>query len=147
LSSFHFRNLDERSSAFHVITEKPRTMLPPLLNKISALLQRRPRQERRVAKRLTPNAMTPCQIRVADDTEPFPALIHNLSKTGVGILSSKDLPQGTLIQIVITNAAHTFALSGAVKVMRNIRVVGGQYLLGGEFTNELQHDELVPFIV
>ena len=122
-------------------------MLPPLLNKISALFQRRPRQERRGAKRLAPSALTPCQVRVGDDPTPFSALLHNLSKTGVGILSPKDLPPGTLIQIVITNAASTFALSGSVKVMRNIRVVGGQYLLGGEFTNELQHDEMVPFIV
>jgi hypothetical protein len=122
-------------------------MLPPLLSKISALFQRRPREERRGAKRLTPNAMTPCQVHLADDSASFSAWLNNLSKTGVGILSPRDLPPGTLIHIVITNAASTFALSGAVKVMRNIRVVGGNYLLGGEFTNELQHDEMVPFFV
>ena len=52
-----------------------------------------------------------------------------------------------MIEIVIVNSAHTFALSGQVKVMRCTRVVSGHFLLGGEFTNALQHDELIPFMV
>jgi hypothetical protein len=122
-------------------------MLPPLLNKISALVQQRPRKERRGAKRLTPGSLTPCQIRSAEDGDPQPAWIHNLSKTGVGILSPAPFPAGSLVQIVIINAAYTFALNGAIKVVRCTRVISGNYLLGGEFTNALQHDEIVPFML
>src|SRR5205807_9974208 len=106
-----------------------------------------PRAERRSAKRLTPSALTPCHICRTGDKEQYPAWIHNLSKTGVGVLTATAFSPGTMIQIVIINAAHTFALTGDLKVMRCTRVVSGNYLLGGEFTNELQHDEIVPFIL
>jgi hypothetical protein len=121
-------------------------MLPPIIHKLSALVRRRPREERRVAKRLTPGAMTPCQVRPAGGTATA-AWIHNLSKTGVGIITPTALPVGTMIEIVMVNSAHTFSLSGQVKVVRCTRVVSGHFLLGGEFTNALQHDELIPFMV
>jgi hypothetical protein len=122
-------------------------MLPPILHKIAALVRRRPREERRGAKRLTPAALTSCQICKTGDNQAYPAWIHNLSKTGVGVLTATQFPPGTRIQIVIINAAHTFALTGEVVVVRCSRVVSGNYLLGGEFTNALQHDEMVPFMV
>ncbi len=122
-------------------------MLPPILHKIAALVQRRPRPERRGAKRLTPASLTPCQIRRAGEDKTHPAWIHNLSKTGVAILTATEFLPGTMIQIVIINTAHTFALSGEVAVVRCTHVGNGNYLLGGEFTNELQHDEMVPFMV
>ena len=52
-----------------------------------------------------------------------------------------------MIDILMFNSAHTFSLSGQVKVVRCTRVVSGHFLLGGEFTNTLQHDELTPFMV
>jgi hypothetical protein len=122
-------------------------MLPPILHKIAALVRRRPREERRGAKRLAPSALTACQIRKAGDNQSYPAWIHNLSKTGVGVLTPTSFPAGTKIEIIIINAAHTFALTVEVVVVRCARVVSGNYLLGGEFTNALQHDEMVPFMV
>jgi hypothetical protein len=122
-------------------------MLPPIINKLSAYARRRPRQERRAAKRLTPGAMTPCQIRPSGDAATTAAWIHNLSKNGVGIITPTALPVGTMIEILMVNSAHIFALSSQVKVARCTRVVSGHFLLGGEFTNALQHDELVPFMV
>src|ERR1700730_2337101 len=92
-------------------------MLPPILHKIAALVQRRPRPERRGAKRLTPTSLTTCQTRRAGEDKPHAAWIHNLSKTGVGVLTATEFPPGTMIQIVIINAAHTFALSGEVQVV------------------------------
>jgi PilZ domain len=122
-------------------------MLPPLINKIALLMQKRPRVERRGAKRLSPNALTPCQIRPAGGDKQYAAWIHNLSKTGVGLLTSAEMPAGTHLQILIVNAAHTAALTSEVKIVRCTRVVSRDFLLGGEFINALQHDEMVPFIL
>ena len=122
-------------------------MLPPLINKIALLMQKRPRVERRGAKRLSPSAMTPCQIRPTGGDKQYAAWIHNLSKSGVGLLTATEIPPGTLLQILIVNAAHTAALTSEVKIVRCTRVVSRDFLLGGEFTNALQHDEMVPFIL
>ncbi len=122
-------------------------MLPPIIHKLSALVRRRPRVERRAAKRLTPGAMTPCQVRPAGGDDATAAWIHNLSRTGVGIITPAALPPGTMIEILMCNSAHTFSLTGRVRVVRCMRVVSGHFLLGGEFTDALQHDELIPFMV
>ena len=122
-------------------------MLPPLLNKIASLMKQRPRVDRRVAKRLSPNNLTPCQIRQEGSDTPQSAWIHNLSNSGVGLISTVEVAVGTTIQILIVNAAHTAALSCQVKVVRSTRVVSGHYFLGGEFSNALQHDEMVPFLL
>ena len=122
-------------------------MLPPLLNKIAAFMHKRPRVERRGAKRESPCALTPCQIRRVGDSTPSAAWIHNLSRTGVSFICDLECQPGTLLQIVIINAAHTFSLAGEIKVVRCSRFISGKYLLGGEFTNELQHDQMVPFIL
>jgi len=122
-------------------------MLPPLFDKISSLLKPRSRAERRGAKRQMPNALTPCQIRPLEGGVEHEAWIHNLSMTGVGLLSTVELKPGTTIQVLIVNTAHTAALTCAVKIVRAIRFVGGNYLLGGEFLNPLQHAEMVPFLV
>jgi hypothetical protein len=122
-------------------------MLPPLLHRIAALMTNRPRVERRGAKRETPGALTPCQIRRVGDSTSSAAWIQDLSKTGVGFLCSLECQPGTMLQIVIINAAHTFSLSGEIRVVRCSRAIHGKFILGGEFTNELQHDQMVPFIL
>jgi hypothetical protein len=121
-----------------------------IIRKISGLVRKRPAVERRLAKRLTPSALTPCLIRPASPAvgrEPEPAWIHNLSKTGVGIITPVAVLPGTMIRILMFNAAHMYTVSGEVKVVRCMRVVSGHFLLGGEFTDPLQHDAIVPFMV
>src|SRR5205809_3203324 len=119
-------------------------MLPPLFSKITSLV-RRPRPNRRSAKRHTPNGLTPCVLR--DGDEEYAAHIHNLSRSGVGLLTAGPLPPGLMLKLIITNATQTFALNGEVRIVRSTRVISGGYLIGAEFTNELQHDQLAPFIV
>ena len=121
-------------------------MLPPILDKLTALVGRRNRAERRVAKRLFPGAMTPCEVQRSGENTRQSAWLHNLSCKGAGLLvADEDLP-GTVVRVLVVNAAHTFALAVELRVVRCQRVINGEYFIGGEFTREVAHEELVPFI-
>jgi hypothetical protein len=121
-------------------------MLPPILDKLTALVGRRHRAERRVAKRLFPGAMTPCEVQRADEDTRHSAWLHNLSCKGAGLLVADEYLPGTLVRVLVVNAAHTFALSVHLRVVRCQRIINGEYFIGGEFTREVPHEELVPFI-
>src|SRR5262249_27670485 len=122
------------------------TMLPPLMNKFSGFMQRRPRLERRSTKRLTPGGMTPCLIREDGADEPIPTWVHNLSLSGIGIVSTTPRLPDTILHVVIFNATHTSTLSSAVKVARCNRAGGTHWLLGCVFTSEISHEQLEPFL-
>jgi hypothetical protein len=112
----------------------------------SAASADRRRVERRRAKRLSPARLTPCTIRAADDAET-PGWVHNLSVRGSGLLCGQSVPPGAMLTVLFVNAAHTFALSAEVRVVRCYRVVNGDYYVGGQFTQPLRHDEILPFIM
>jgi hypothetical protein len=102
--------------------------------------------ERRRAKRLLPARLTPCKIRAADGAETA-GWVHNLSVRGGGLLAGQSAAPGAILTVVFINAAHTFALSAQFKVVRCYRVVNGDYYVGGQFTQPLRHDEMLPFMV
>lgn len=102
--------------------------------------------ERRRAKRLSPPRLTPCTIRTAAGVET-PGWVHNLSVGGGGLLAGHSAAPGTLLTVLFINAAHTFALSAELRVVRCYRVVNGDYYLGGPFTQALRYDEILPFLV
>ena len=112
------------------------------------LASERRRAERRRARRVAPGQLTPCVIRPAgSDEEGLPGWVHNVSVRGAGLLSSRSFAPGDLLHVLFINAAHTFALSVEVRVVRGYRVVNGDYFLGAQFTQPLRYDELLPFIV
>ncbi len=113
--------------------------------KTAAVANRR-RTERRRAKRLSPARLTPCKIRAADGAETS-GWVHNLSVGGGGLLTGQPVAPGTLHTVLFINAAHTFALSAEFRVVRCYRVVNGDYYLGGQFTQPLRHDEMLPFMM
>ena len=121
-------------------------MFPPILEKLSALVGRRSRSERRITKRLFPGAMTPCEVQSASDAVAQPAWLHNLSPQGAGLLVQQEYPPGTVVRLLVINAAHTFALAVGLRVVRTQRIVNGDYFIGGLFTRDVAHEELVPFI-
>jgi hypothetical protein len=114
--------------------------------KIAAVIGRR-RSERRRARRLSPVRLTPCMIRADAASEELPGWVHNLSVCGAGLLCARPFEPETSITVLFINAAHTFALSASFHVIRCYRVVNGDYFLGGQFTQPLRYDELLPFMV
>jgi hypothetical protein len=113
--------------------------------KTTAIGNRR-RTERRRAKRHAPARLTPCVIRPAEGAET-PGWVHNLSVRGGGLLAGRPFAPGAVLTVLFINAAHTFALSVELRVVRCYRVVNGDYYLGGQFAQPLRHDEFLPFIM
>lgn len=122
-------------------------MMPPLLAKLSGLVSRRGRPERRAVRRLTPGALTPCQFNLPGEGGSRPAWVHNMSSRGAGILAAADYPPGTPLHLLLVNAAHTFAVTIEMTVVRSYRATNGNFFLGGRFDRELTHDELRPFLI
>jgi hypothetical protein len=122
-------------------------MLPPIIAKLSSLVGRRPRPERREHRRLTPGRLTPCHLSVLGEEGQRPAWVHNLSMRGAGVLTDVEYPIGAKVLILLVNAAHTYSLTIEMKTARCFRVVNGDYFVGGRFTRELTHDELLPFML
>lgn len=122
-------------------------MMPPILAKLSTLVGKREKVERRAFRRLTPGHLTPCQIRLPGEEQDRAAWVHNLSLRGVGLLTDRECPPGTRISTLLVNSAHTFALSVEMDVVRCFRVVNGDYFVGGQFLRQLRHDELMPFMM
>ncbi|HVS40237.1 MAG TPA: hypothetical protein VMS17_32060 [Gemmataceae bacterium] len=110
-------------------------------------LAERRRIERRRSRRIAPGCMTPCVIRTAGDDEEYPGWIHNLCVGGAGLLCCRPFDNGAVLTVLFINAAHTFALSAELRVVRGYRIVNGDYFLGGQFTQALRYDELLPFMV
>jgi hypothetical protein len=119
----------------------------PILARIASLVRRRVKNSRRQVKRLPPAQPTLCVIRQHGQPEPANATIQNLSSKGAGLLADREYRPGTVINLLLVNAAHTFALAVDLKVVRCFRTAGGDYFLGGPFTRSLRHDELAPFMV
>jgi hypothetical protein len=122
-------------------------MMPTILSKLSNLVSKRNRTERRAFRRLTPGHLTPCQIRGNEDFEPKSAWVHNLSLLGAGVLTDHEYSSGSKVKLLLVNGAHTFALSVEMNVVRCFRVVNGDYFVGGQFTRQLNHEELMPFMI
>jgi hypothetical protein len=122
-------------------------MLLTFLARMTALVQRRPRPvERRAAKRLAPGQVTPCTL-TAPGGQPAGGWVHNLSVKGIGILAEQEHRPGTVLRALVVNAAHVFALSVEVEVVRCFRLVTGEYFIGGQFRRTLSADELGPFML
>jgi hypothetical protein len=120
-------------------------MFPQLTAKLTALVRKRKRLERRAAKRMFPSDLTPCLVRAPGDAEPRAAWLHNLSVRGLGLLTDRGYEPGTRLQVRIVNASHTFCLGVELTVVRGRRILSGDYFLGGEFTRVLDYSELLPF--
>ena len=122
-------------------------MLLSFLSRMSTFMQRRSRpQERRAVKRLAPGQVTPCTL-TAPGGRPAGAWVHDLSIKGIGILGEQEHRPGTVLRALLVNAAHVFALSVDVEVVRCFRLVTGEYFVGGQFRIALSPDELRPFML
>jgi hypothetical protein len=122
-------------------------MLPPILAKLTTLVQKRRREERRLSKRMSPAQQVSCQIRLPGSHAELPARVDNLSVRGIGILASEAPQLRTTLQVLLINAPHTFALTVDVEVVHCASVVNGDYFLGCRFKRSLTYDEMAPFFV
>jgi hypothetical protein len=119
----------------------------PILVRIASLVQRRARKERREVKRLPPGQPTFCLVYNDGESEPAQACVQNLSIKGAAVLADRVYAGGTVLRVLLVNAAHTFAVATELRVVRCLRLVNDQHLVGGPFTRPLAYDEFVPLMM
>jgi hypothetical protein len=122
-------------------------MKSSLRSKLSGLVQRRRKVERRSGKRIAPTQRTLALLRWDENGETTTAFVHNLSLKGLAVHAERDYPLGTMLRVILVNAAHTFSVAVDLKVVRAIRDGGNGYLIAGPFSRTLSHEEVVPFIL
>jgi hypothetical protein len=118
-----------------------------LRKKLSVFVQRRLQVERRSQKRVVPIQRTLCLLQAPGEDQRATTVVQNLSLKGVGILADREHAPGTVLQVLLVNAWHTFAVKRDLKVVRCFRVNGQQFFLAGPFDRLLAHEEMVPFII
>lgn len=121
-------------------------MKSTLRKQLSAFAQRRLQIERRGNKRIVPVHRTLCQIQPCGHGERTTALVHNISCTGLAIQAKHACAPGTRLRLLLVNEAHTFSLTMELIVVRSIRS-SDQYVIAGEFSRPLLHEEVAPFIL
>lgn len=121
-------------------------MRSTLRKQLSVLVQRRLHIERRRCKRIVPVRRTVCIVRPTDSADRTTAIVQNLSHTGLALQSTCNYAEGSLLQLLLVNDAHTFSLAVDMNVLRSSRV-GDLYLIAGPFTRPLLHEETVPFML
>jgi hypothetical protein len=122
-------------------------MEPLFFADIASLVQRRRQLERREFRRLPPAPQTLCLLRLPGEEAYTPAVVQNISVKGIGLLSGRDVPAGTQLELLLVNGSSTFALAVGLHVVRSGPTPAGPCSLGGPFTRLLGHDELVPLMV
>jgi hypothetical protein len=118
-----------------------------LRSKLSFFVKRRLQIERRGSKRVVPVHRTLCLVQVPGEADRATAVVQNISVNGVGVLVDREYLPGTVLNVLLVNASHTFAAAMELKVVRCFRVAVNRYFLAGPFARPLTHDEAVPFII
>jgi hypothetical protein len=122
-------------------------MKSSLLHKLSSLVQRPRKVERRIGSRITPNSNTLALLRTGESQETTTGYVVDLSAQDAAFLAERDYPPGTILKVLLINSLHTFSLAVDVKVARSTRGSGRMYLIAGPFSQPLQHEQIVPLIV
>lgn len=122
-------------------------MTSALRNKLSVLVQRRSRLERRLSKRVVPIHRPLCQVCPTSQEESADGVVQDLSLKGVALLVEREFPLGTVLHVQLVNVSHTFSLALEMKVVRCSRNAANQFLVAGPFDRPLAHEEMVPFLL
>jgi hypothetical protein len=107
---------------------------------------RPPTFDRRHQPRVVPEHPPICDLAQADGTS-VPARALNLSASGLAALTTRAVPVGSRVRMVLTNAAATFSLERTLTVLRCDRLPGGRWSVAGPFDEMLSTEELRPFLV
>jgi hypothetical protein len=104
------------------------------------------RTDRRAAIRCSPFRITPCYITTTPELVAS-AWVYNLSSQGVGIVGAPSIPVGSVVELELINAGHTYVLALSMQVTRVEKASSGGHYLGGQFTRKLTYKEMLPFLI
>src|SRR5216683_1195272 len=122
-------------------------MLKPLPRPPTQIMGFARPKDRRAAIRCSPFRMTPCYITSVAEGLEAAAWVYNLSSNGVGIVGGPWIAPGTVVQVELINAGHTYVLALEMEVTRAEAASTGGHYLGGQFKRKLIYSELLPFLI
>jgi hypothetical protein len=105
-----------------------------------------PSAERRVTLRHRPAVNTVCCFDPPNGEIQPPAIVWNISTSGICILSPDAYPIGTVLtgSLSTTEGVHTLPI--VLRVVHCRKLEAGDYALGARFEQPLSEDELKPFV-
>jgi hypothetical protein len=110
-------------------------------------LAERKRAERRTANRIRPLSLMACRISHPDGSPVGMGVVHDLSTTGVCLLVGVGRKPGDLLEVLLTNAGCTYALSIRLEVVRCHSLVSGAFYVAGRFDHALEPLEMQPLLL
>jgi hypothetical protein len=115
--------------------------VPPLQAEIT-LLQRHQWIKRRMEARYQCGPATPARVADRRGNPPRRVWVLNLSTGGAGLLSNEPLPADTLVVIHLRSTALDRFYELPARVVHSTVQVNGDWLVGCEFGEKLNPDDL-----
>jgi hypothetical protein len=98
--------------------------------------------ERRRAVRYSCDLQVNDRLVVSIGTSSWPAVVADISTTGIGLVVGVRHDPGTTLPIDLYCTASGYARSLRVRVVRTQRMADGHWFCGCRFDEQLQHEEL-----
>lgn len=73
--------------------------------------------------------------------------ITNISRSGIGLITSEEIAAGMLLAIKLTNPTKAFVRAVFVKIVHVKPMVGGAFLIGGTLDPPLSYEEFTACVM
>lgn len=97
--------------------------------------------ERRASVRHYPSEKF-SQVMVAKRGRPWKAMIHDLSRTGIGLVMNQTFEPETMLAVELQSPDMELLYTVLTKVVRSVPRPNGAFLIGCAFVRELTEEEL-----
>jgi len=106
-----------------------------------------PKDERRIASRLTPGAGTVCRLDSVDaKSQPTIGLVWNISLSGVSMLFGTPPKTGDILTGELVSDSGRATLQVIMRAVHAKPIPTGDFIVGAQFLRELTQAELELFV-
>ncbi len=102
--------------------------------------------ERRVWTRYSSNLATSCRIKAALANGSASARVRNISGGGISLVASHPAETGDVIPLELKSTLRSFTRILDLRILYCVEHPGGDWILGGEFVQPLDDEELRNFL-
>jgi hypothetical protein len=102
--------------------------------------------DRRVWTRYSSNLATSCRIKAALANGSASARVRNISGGGISLVVSHPADTGAVVPLELKSTLRSFTRTLELRVLYCVEHPGGDWILGGEFVQPLDEEELRHFL-
>lgn len=111
------------------------------------LISSAPSRERRTAPRRQPSVGTVCRLTSSAGDSVGMGLVWNISTSGISMLLHERVEPGTMIRVDLMTQDESFSVPRQIQVRHISGLRTGDYIMGGQFLQPLDPDEMRRFVV